>query len=69
MLVAETSTSDSGEASGRPQSRPIVGVALGSFVDRDERSLMRVCVLRDAPASVRFEGIASRSHTAAGSMP
>jgi hypothetical protein len=35
MFVAETSTSDSGEASGRPQSRPIVGVALGSFVDRE----------------------------------
>ena len=53
MLVAKTITSDSGEASGRPQSRPIVGVALGSFVDRDERSLTRVCVLPDAPASVR----------------
>jgi len=42
MLVAGTSTSDSAEAAGRRQSRPTVGVALGSFVDRDEGSLMRV---------------------------
>jgi hypothetical protein len=39
MLVADASTSDSGEASGRPQSRPIVGVALGSFVDRRDGRL------------------------------
>ncbi len=51
MLVAKTSTSDSREASGRPQSGAIVGVARGSFVDRDERSVTRVCVLPDAPAS------------------
>jgi hypothetical protein len=68
MLVAETSTSDSGEASGRPQSRAIVGVALGSFVNRDERSLTRVCVLSDAPASVRSKA-SFRDHTPPNGVP